>query len=109
MASFISGVAFHFFFHGKRDSLLAGAAYLNLQVAEAFLLQTVVSGVAWQFAFEGAKLERFILVNFVAALFAALPIIAFWWLHCQAANPKHCIFLAIAFLLNYFCVAVIAL
>jgi uncharacterized membrane protein len=89
IALFISGVSFDFFSRGKRDSQLAGAAYLNLSVAAAFLLPTIATGVlAWQFAFEGAKLEGLLLLHFVAALFAALLIIASWWLHWQARKSR---------------------
>ena len=60
IALFITGVSFDLLSRGKRDSQLAGAAYLNLSVAAAFLLPTVATGVlAWQFAFEGAKIKAF--------------------------------------------------
>jgi uncharacterized membrane protein len=102
IALFITGVSVDLLSRGKRDSQLAGAAYLNLSIAAAFLLPTVATGaLAWQFAFEGAKIEGLLLLHFVAALFATLLIIASWWLTGRRANPEHCSFLAIAFLLNY--------
>jgi uncharacterized membrane protein len=89
IALFIVGVLFDLLSAGERDSQLAGAAYLNLSVAAAFLLPTVATGVlAWQFAFEGAKLEGLLLLHFVAALFAASLIIASWWLHWRARKSR---------------------
>jgi uncharacterized membrane protein len=89
IALFIIGFSFDLLSRGKRDSQLAGAAYLNLSVAAAFLLPTVATGVlAWQFALEGEKLEGLLLLHFVAALFAALLIITSWWLHWQARKSK---------------------
>jgi uncharacterized membrane protein len=89
IALFISGVSFDLFSRGKRDSELAGAAYLNLSAAAAFVLPTVATGVlAWQFALERAKLEGLLLLHFVAALFAALLIIVSWWLHWQARKSR---------------------
>jgi uncharacterized membrane protein len=85
IALFITGVLFDLTSGGKRDSELAGATYLTLSVAAAFLLPTIATGVlAWQFAFRGAKLEGLLLLHFVAALSAALLIIASWWLHWRA-------------------------
>ena len=89
IALFITGVLFDLLSRGKRDSHLATAAYLNLSVAAAFLLPTVATGVlAWQFAFEGAKIKGLLLLHFAAALFAALLIIASWWLHWQARKSR---------------------
>ena len=89
VALFITGVVFDCFSRGKRDSHLAGAAYLNLSVAAAFLLPTVVTGVlAWQFAFRGAKLEGLLLLHFVAAMFTTLLIIVSWLLHWQARKSR---------------------
>ena len=89
IALFITGVSFDLLSRGKRDSQLAGAAYLNLSVAAAFLLPTVATGVlAWQFAFEGAKIKAFYCCIFPAALFAALLIMASWWLHWQARKSR---------------------
>jgi uncharacterized membrane protein len=89
IALFITGVSVDLLSRGKRDSQLAGAAYLNLSIAAAFLLPTVATGaLAWQFAFEGAKIEGLLLLHFVAALFATLLIIASWWLHWQARKSR---------------------
>ena len=89
IALFVSGVFFDFLSRGKRDSQLAGAAYLNLSVAAVFLFPTVATGVlAWQFAYGGAKLEGLLLLHFVAAMFATFLIIASWWLHWQARKSR---------------------
>lgn len=89
IALFITGFSFDLLSRGKRDSQLAGAAYLNLSVAAAFVIPTVATGVlAWQFAYAGEKLEGLLLMHFLAALFAALLIIASWWLHWRARKSK---------------------
>ena len=85
IALFISGVIFDLISRGKRDSLVSGAAYLNLSVAMALLFPTVATGLlAWRFAFKGAKLEGVLLLHFVAAMFSSLLVMASWWLHWQA-------------------------
>ena len=37
--------------------------------------------LAWQFALEGEKLKGLLLLHFVAASFAGLLVVAFWWIH----------------------------
>jgi uncharacterized membrane protein len=86
---FISGVVFDLFSGGKRDSHLGTAAYLNLSVAGAFLIPTIVSGVlAWQFALGGARLEGILLLHVVAAMSATALIVATWWLHWRARKSR---------------------
>ena len=85
IALFISGVVFDLLSRGKRVSQLASAAYLNLSVAAVTVIPTVVTGVlAWQFALEGEKLKGLLLLHFVAASFAALLVVASWWIHWRA-------------------------
>lgn len=85
IALFISGVVFDLLSRGKRVSQLASAAYLNLSIAAATVIPTVVTGVlAWQFALEGEKLKGLLLLHFVAASFAALLVVASWWIHWRA-------------------------
>ena len=85
IALFISGVVFDLLSRGKRVSQLASAAYLNLSVAAVTVIPTVVTGVlAWQFALEGEKLKGLLLLHFVASSFAALLVIASWWIHWRA-------------------------
>ena len=85
IALFISGVVFDLLSRGKRVSQLARAAYLNLSVAAVTVIPTVVTGVlAWQFALEGEKLKGLLLLHFVASSFAALLVIASWWIHWRA-------------------------
>jgi uncharacterized membrane protein len=89
IAMFLSGVLFDFLSRGKCDSQLAGAAYLNLSVAAAFLVPTVVTGVlAWQLAYGGARLEGLLLLHFIAAMAATVLIIATWWLHWRARKSR---------------------
>ena len=89
IALFVIGVLFDFLSRGKRDSQLAGAAYLNLSVAVALLLPTLATGVlAWQFAFRGARLEGILLLHFMAAMLATLLIMASWLLHWRARKLR---------------------
>ena len=61
IALFITGVALDLLSRGKRQSQLAGAAYLNISMAAAMVIPTVLTGVA--------------------ACIAATLVIASWWLH----------------------------
>lgn len=89
IAMFISGVFFDLLSRGRCDSQLAGAAYLNLSVAAAFLLPTVVTGVlAWQFAYGGARLKGLLLLHFLMAMAATFLAIATWWLHWRARKSR---------------------
>ena len=89
IALFTTGVLLDLLSGGKRDSQVAYATYLNLSLATAFLLPTLATGVlAWQFAFEGAKLEGLLLLHVVAALSATLLIMASWWLHWRTRRSK---------------------
>lgn len=92
IALFICGVLFDFLSGGRRESQFAGAAYLNLSAAAAFLIPTLISGVlAWQLAFGGARLEGLLLLHVVAAISATLLIAATWWMHWRArkSNDVH--------------------
>lgn len=89
IALFIIGVGFDVLSRGKRESQFAGAAYLNVSVAAAFILPTLATGMlAWQFALRGAKLEGLLLLHFVAAILATLLIIVSWLLHWQARKSR---------------------
>lgn len=85
IALYISGVAFDLLSRGKRDSRFASAAYLNFSVAAMIVPLAFVTGVlAWQFALGGEKLSGLLLLHFVAASFAALLVVASWWVHWRA-------------------------
>lgn len=89
IALFISGVFFDILSGGKRDSQFAGAAYLNLSVATAFLIPTILSGVlAWQFALGGARLEGVLLLHAAAAMCATFVIAVTWLLHWRARRVR---------------------
>jgi len=82
IALFMTGVGLDLFSRGKRNSQLAGAAYLNLSIAAATVLPTALTGLlAWQFALDGHKLKGMLLLHFVAALLATFLVIAAWWIH----------------------------
>src|SRR5438445_3985136 len=89
IALFITGVAFDLLSRGKRDSQLAGAAYLNLSIAAATVIPAVLTGLlAWQFALDGKRLKALLLLHLIAALSAALLVIASWWMHWRARKAE---------------------
>lgn len=89
IALFMSGVVFDLLSGGKRDSRFADAAYLNVSVAAAFLVPTIVSGMlAWWFALGGARLEGILLLHLAAAMSASVLIVAAWWLHWRARKSR---------------------
>lgn len=89
IALFITGVGLDLFSRGKRDSQLAGAAYLNLSIAAATVLPAVVTGLlAWQFALEGKRLKGLLLWHVIAASMAALLVIASWWVHWRTRKEQ---------------------
>jgi uncharacterized membrane protein len=82
IALFITGVALDLFSRGKPGSPLAAAAYLNLSIAAATVLPTILTGLlAWQFALDGERLKGILLIHVIAACTAASLVIASWWVH----------------------------
>jgi uncharacterized membrane protein len=89
IALFLTGVLFDLLSRGKRSSQLAVAAYLNISVAAATVFPVVGTGLlAWQFALEGKKLKGLLLWHLIAASFAALLVIASWFVHWGARKPE---------------------
>ena len=85
IALFITGVGLDLLSRGKRESQLASAAYLNISIAAAMVIPTVITGVAaWQFALEGEKLKGLLLFHIVAACIAATLVIVSWWVHWRS-------------------------
>lgn len=85
IALFVTGVALDLLSRGKRESQLAGAAYLNISMAAAMVIPTVLTGVAaWQFALDGEKVKGLLLFHIVAACIAATLVIASWWVHWRS-------------------------
>jgi uncharacterized membrane protein len=85
IALFITGVALDLLSRGKRESQLASAAYLNISIAAAMVIPTVLTGLlAWQFALEGEKLKGLLLFHIVAASIAAMLVIVSWWIHWRS-------------------------
>jgi len=85
IALFITGVGLDLLSRGKRESQLAGAAYLNISIAAAMVIPTVLTGIAaWQFALDGEKLKGLLLFHVVAAGMAATLVIASWWVHWRS-------------------------
>jgi uncharacterized membrane protein len=85
IALFITGVGLDLLSRGKRHSPLAHAAYLNISIAAAMVIPTVLTGIAaWQFALEGEKLKGLLLFHIVAASIAAILVIVSWWVHWRS-------------------------
>ncbi|MGH9513064.1 MAG: DUF2231 domain-containing protein [Terriglobales bacterium] len=84
IAMFITGVGLDLLSRGRRESQLASAAYLNISIAAATVIPTVVTGLlAWQFALKGEKLKGLLLFHVVAASIASTFVIASWWVHSR--------------------------
>jgi uncharacterized membrane protein len=85
IALFITGVGLDLLSRGKRHSQLASAAYLNISIAAAMVIPTVLTGIAaWQFALEGKKLKGLLLFHIVAASIASILVIVSWWVHWRS-------------------------
>ena len=85
IALFITGVGLDLLSRGKRHSQLANAAYLNISLAAAMVIPTVLTGIAaWQFALEGEKLKGLLLFHIVAASIAAILVTVSWWVHWRS-------------------------
>src|SRR5215472_19283297 len=89
IALFITGVGFDLLSRGKRDSRFSGAAYLNLSIAAVSVFPAVLTGLlAWQFALEGKRIKGVLFMHLVGASFAALLIVASWWMHWRARKSE---------------------
>jgi len=89
IALFITGVGLDLLSRGKRDSKLASAAYLNLSIAAATVLPTIVTGLlAWQFVLEGKRLKGLLLWHVIAASIATLLVITSWWIHRRTRKSE---------------------
>ena len=85
IALFFAGVGFDLMARGKRASLMAGAAFLNLSGAAAMVVPTVATGLlAWKFALDGVSLKGMLLWHLIAALSAVLLVLASWWIHWRS-------------------------
>src|SRR5215470_4938374 len=89
IALFITGVGLDVLSRGKRESQLASAAYLNISIAAAMVIPTVLTGLlAWQFALEGEKIKGLLLFHIVAASIAAMLVIVSWWVHWRSRKVR---------------------
>ena len=89
IALFITGVGLDLLSRGKRDSKLSSAAYLNLSIAAATVLPTIVTGLlAWQFALEGKRLKGLLLWHVIAASIATVLVITSWWIHRRTRKSE---------------------
>jgi uncharacterized membrane protein len=89
IALFITGVGLDLLSRGKRESQLASAAYLNISIAAAMVVPTVLTGLlAWQFALEGEKPKGLLLFHVAAASIAAVMVILSWWVHWHSRNSR---------------------
>jgi uncharacterized membrane protein len=85
VALFITGVILDLLSRGRRDSQLAGAAYLNISIAAAMVIPAVVTGLlAWQFAFDGKRLKGLLLFHVIGASVTTLLVITSWWVHWRS-------------------------
>jgi uncharacterized membrane protein len=84
IALFIAGVGFDLVSRGKLGSRFATAAYLNLAAAAVTVIPTLLTGLlAWEFVLNG-EIIGLLLWHLVAASFAAVLVIASWWVHWRA-------------------------
>jgi uncharacterized membrane protein len=89
IALFITGVGLDLLSRGKRDSKLSSAAYLNLSIAAATVLPTIVTGLlAWQFVLEGKRLKGLLLWHVIAASIATVLVITSWWIHRRTRKSE---------------------
>jgi uncharacterized membrane protein len=89
VALFITGVGLDLLSRGKRESQLAIAAYLNISIAAAMVVPTLLTGfLAWQFALEGKRLKGLLLLHVVAAAIAAVLVIVSWWVHWRSRKSR---------------------
>jgi uncharacterized membrane protein len=89
VALFITGVGLDLLSRGKRESHLANAAYLNISIAAAMVVPTLLTGfLAWQFALEGKRLKGLLLLHVVAAAIAAVLVIVSWWVHWRSRKSR---------------------
>ena len=89
IALFVTAVGFDLLSRGKRDSQFGDAAYLNLSIAAISVLPAALTGLlAWQVALEGKRLTGLLLLHLVGASFAALLIVASWWMHWRARKSE---------------------
>jgi uncharacterized membrane protein len=89
VALFITGVGLDLLSRGKRESQLANAAYLNISIAAAMVVPTLLTGfLAWQFALEGKRLKGLLLLHVVAAAIAAVLVIVSWWVHWRSRKSR---------------------
>jgi uncharacterized membrane protein len=110
IALFITGVAFDLLSLRKRTSQLASAAYLNLSIAAATVIPTVMTGLmAWQFALQCKRLKGLLLLHVIAASTAALLVIASWWMHWRTRKAEPVSLPAYRIAVELLGVAVIAL
>ena len=110
IALFITGVGLDLLSRGKRDSKLASAAYLNLSIAAATVLPTVVTGLlAWQFALEGKRLKGLLLWHVIAASIATVLVITSWWIHRRIRQSESLLLPVFRIPVELLAVAVIAL
>jgi uncharacterized membrane protein len=89
IALFITGVTLDLLSRGKRESQLASAAFLNISIAAAMVVPTVLTGLlAWQFALEGKRLKGLLLFHVVAASIAAMLVIVSWGIHWRSRKSR---------------------
>jgi uncharacterized membrane protein len=110
IALFMVGVGLDLLSRGKRESQLASAAYLNISIAAAMVIPTVLTGLlAWQFAFDGKKLKGLLLFHIVAASIAAVMVIGSWSVHWRSRKRETLVLPRLRIPIELFGVAVMGL
>lgn len=89
IALFTSGVAFDLISRGRRISLWASAAYLNLTAAAVTVFPAIGTGLlAWQFVLGGKRLKGLLLLHLVAAGCTAFLVVVTWILHWRVRKSE---------------------
>jgi uncharacterized membrane protein len=110
IALFTSGVAFDLISRGRRTSLWASAAYLNLTAAAITVFPTVGTGLlAWQFGLAGKRLTGLLLLHLVAGGCTAFLLVVTWILHWRVRRCEKRILLRYRISVELLGVGVIAL
>jgi|SRR5215469_1556741 len=89
IALFTSGVAFDLISRGRRASLWASAAYLNLTAAAITVFPAIGTGLlAWQFVLAGKHLRGLLLLHLVAGGCTAVLLVVTWMLHWRVRKSE---------------------
>ncbi len=87
IALFMTGAALDLLSRDKPESQLASAAYVNVSIAAATVMPTLLTGIlAWRFALQAEKPKGLLLLHIVAGCIAAVLVILSWWVHWRSSK-----------------------